>query len=94
MARPKKTNNKIGGKRNKFIDMQDILFQTLDRLNDDENIKENPDVEIKRCNAIAKVSSTVINSVKTNIAIIQLADKHEQSVDSLNDTLGLSIKEQ
>lgn len=83
----------VGMKPNKFIKMQDILFDTLERLNDDEAIKENADVEIKRCNAIAKVSSAVINSVKTNIAVIQLADKHETTVNSLNDTLGLSINE-
>ena len=82
-----KKNNE--GVRNKLVDMQDILFQTLERLNDDENIRENPDVEIKRCNAIAKVSSTVINSVKTNITIMQLADKHETTTESLNEVLGL-----
>lgn len=82
-----KKNNE--GERNKLVDMQDILFQTLERLNDDENIRENPDVEIKRCNAIAKVSSTVINSVKTNIAIMQLADKRETTTESLNEVLGL-----
>lgn len=78
-----------GGTTNKLVDMQDILFQTLNRLNDDENIKENPDVEIKRCNAIAKVSSTVINSVKTNMAIMQLADKYDTTAKTLNETLGL-----
>lgn len=82
-----KKNNE--GERNRLVDMQDILFQTLERLNDDENIRENPDVEIKRCNAIAKVSSTVINSVKTNIAIMQLADKRETTTESLNEVLGL-----
>lgn len=86
-----KNESKIveGGATNKLVDMQDILFQTLDRLNDDENIKENPDVEIKRCNAIAKVSSTVINSVKTNMAIMQLADKYDTTAKTLNETLGL-----
>lgn len=77
------------GARNKLVDIQDILFQTLERLNDDENIRENPDVEIKRCNAIAKVSSTVVNSVKANIAIMQLADKHETTTELLNEVLGL-----
>lgn len=90
MPKAKKESKIVeGGTTNKLVDMQDILFQTLDRLNDDENIKENPDVEIKRCNAIAKVSSTVINSVKTNMAIMQLADKYDTTTESLNETLGL-----
>lgn len=84
---------KITSNKNKFVAMQDILFETLGRLNDDETIKENPSVEIARCNAIAKVSSNVINSVKTNLAIIQLADKHDTSIEALNETLGLAVKE-
>lgn len=92
MGRTKKIVNEETMKGNRINDMQDILFKTLERLSDDKKLKENADQEIKRCNAVAKVSQTIINGVKTNINVMQMAEKREMTVDEINTVLGLSKK--
>ena len=79
-------------KRNRFVGMQDVLFQALDTLNDEEKMRENSKDEIRKCTTIAKVSATLINSVRTNMEIMKLAEKKKISVDKLNETLGLSVE--
>lgn len=58
--------------KNKLTDLNDILFETLERLNDDEYMETNSDKEIQRSKAISKVATNIIH----NAQILLDAKKH------------------
>jgi hypothetical protein len=47
---------------NKLIDLNNHLFEQLERLNDDELTKEELETELERSKAITKVAQTIINN--------------------------------
>ena len=47
---------------NKMSDLNNYLFEAIERLNDDGLSPEELDVEIKRCEAVNKVAQTLINN--------------------------------
>lgn len=77
-------------KPNKLTKMNDILFNMLEVLSDDERIKNNASVEIARSNAMSNVSKTMINSIKTSIQIMELKEKTQMTLEELNETLGVT----
>ena len=50
--------------KNKLGDLNNYLFEQLERLNDDELIEENMDKEIKRTKSITSVATSIINNAK------------------------------
>lgn len=48
--------------QNKLIDLNDYLFEQLERLNDDSLTVEQLDREIKKSKEIVKVSQTIVNN--------------------------------
>lgn len=63
--------------RNKISDLRDHLFAQLERLGDDEAMK-NPisrDREIARAKSISEVSQVLVNSVKVEVDYIKSLDK-------------------
>ena len=58
--------------KNKLIDLNNHLFEELERLNDEELKNENFEEELKRSEAITKVAQTIIN----NGELIFKAQKH------------------
>ena len=50
--------------KNKLGDLNNYLFEQLERLNDDELIEENMDKEIKRTKSITSVATNIINNAK------------------------------
>ena len=69
--------------KNKLIDLNNHLFEQLERLNDEDLVGEELDQEIKRSKAIASISKTIINNA--NLALE--AKKHF-------DEYGIDRKEQ
>lgn len=53
--------------KNTLEDLNNHLFATLERLNDDELMKEDADMEIKKAKAITDVSEQIINNA--NLAL-------------------------
>lgn len=49
-----------GGTRNKMIDLNNHLFETLERLNDDDLQGEKLEAELKRAKAITGVASQIV----------------------------------
>lgn len=58
--------------QNKISDLNDILFESIERLNDDELTDEELDKEIKKSEAIQKVAKTIID----NATLALQAQKH------------------
>lgn len=58
--------------KNKLIDLNNHLFEQLERLNDDELSEEKLEEEIKRSKSITNVAQTIIN----NANLMLEAQKH------------------
>lgn len=58
--------------RNKLSDLNNILFESIERLNDDDLSSEELDKEIKKSEAIQKVAKTIID----NASLALQAQKH------------------
>jgi hypothetical protein len=65
--------------KNKAIDMHNILFEQLERLNDDEIKGEKLTEEIKRAEAINKTASQIINGAR--LALDFEKAKSEYNID-------------
>jgi hypothetical protein len=62
--------------KNKLEDVRNHLFMQLERLNDDELMK-NPikrDAELSKAKAIAEVSQVLVNSAKVEVDFIRAID--------------------
>lgn len=67
--------------------LNDTLMRSLERLDDDNLMKNNAYGEIERGNAISKTSQTVINVIKTNIKIMDIAEKQNKTIDDIKNEL-------
>lgn len=61
--------------KNKQIDLQNILFGQLERLNDDELMMENGEMEIERSKAISLLGKTVIMNAKLALDVLEYQDQ-------------------
>ena len=48
--------------KNTLADLNNYLFEQIERLNDDELSDEELDREIKRCESVTKVAKTIIDN--------------------------------
>lgn len=58
--------------RNKSIDLNNHLFEALERLNDNTLVKENLEEEIKRAEMITKLSTQIISNAALTLKSEQL----------------------
>lgn len=58
--------------RNKLIDLNNHLFEQLERLNDDELTGDNLETELKRTKAICEIGKVIVS----NAAVVLSAQKH------------------
>ncbi len=75
--------------KNKLTDLNNHLFEQLERLNDDELTGENLDKEINRAKAITNVAQTIIN----NGALLLSTKKHfdDYGVSKTPDLLTIEV---
>lgn len=87
----KNKNNKIDlqGGRNKLIDIGDIIYNQIKRLDDDALMEVEGKQEIARANAITNSSTAFIKSVNVQLAIKSSAYYADQTVEALQTELGL-----
>lgn len=65
------------GTKNKIEDLRNIIFAALERLDEDDTMK-NPialEREIKRSAAIADLAQVIVNSAKVEVDFIRATDK-------------------
>ena len=71
--------------KNKLIDLNNYLFEQLERLNDDSLTMEELDREIKKSKEIVKVSQTIVN----NADILLKAKKYFDETGISNEKIPL-----
>ena len=57
--------------KNTLTDLNNYLFEALERINDDDLDEEGLDKEIKRAEATTKVATTIINNANVQLNAIQ-----------------------
>lgn len=63
--------------QNKLLDLNNHLFEALERLNDDDLMQgDRADQEIKRAKAIADVGQTIINNANVMLDTIKVLDDY------------------
>jgi hypothetical protein len=74
---------------NKIIDIQEIVYRQLKRLDDDKIMEEKGAEEIARSNVISNNAQTFIKSVNTNLKIMEMAERQGHQTKKLTEELGL-----
>lgn len=79
---------------NKIIEVQEMLFKEMKRLDDDKMIdfvnNKAAQQEFTRATALYNMSTGFIKSLNANLTIMQLAKRNEQKYEDLMGKLGLT----
>lgn len=68
-------------------ELNDVLMRSIERLDDEELMNKKGYAEVERSNAISKASQTVVNIIKTNMRIMEMASKQNKSIDDIKKEL-------
>lgn len=84
--------------KNSLQYLNNYLFESLERINDDDLTDEELEKEIKRSEAVTKVASTIINNAEVQLKALQYADEYgynnsgKHLIDSMVPELEVSDK--
>jgi hypothetical protein len=67
--------------KNKLSDLRDHLFSALERIDDDQLTPEQLDYEIKKANAVANLSSMIIQSAKIEVDFIKVTGRLDSKTE-------------
>lgn len=78
--------------KNSLSDVNNYLFEQLERLNDDETLNENDsfDKELKRAKAVSTLCSTIISNANLILSAKKYAD--ENGIENEQEVLQLKEK--
>lgn len=65
--------------QNKLIDLNNHLFEMIERLNDEDLTVEQLDKEIKRASAMSSISNQIINNAKVELEATKLVLEYSRS---------------
>lgn len=77
--------------KNNLSDLNNYLFEELERLNDNEYLKNDTSLEeeIARSKAISSVAQVIVNNANTVLKAVKLQDEREhQNNQNINKLLG------
>ena len=74
---------------NKLIEIQEIVFNQLKRLDDNDTMRVIGAEEIARSNVISNNAQTFIKSVNMQLKIMEYADRNKKQVKAITKDLGL-----
>jgi len=67
--------------KNKLSDLRDHIFSALERIDDDQLTPEQLDYEIKKANAVANLSSMIIQSAKIEVDFIKVTGRLDSKTE-------------
>jgi len=67
--------------KNKLSDLRDHLFSALERIDDDQLTSDQLDNEIKKANAVANLSSMIIQSAKIEVDFIKVTGRLDSKTE-------------
>lgn len=79
----KKNNNELQR-------IQRILLNQMERLDNEEIMKERGNKEIKVSGALSQSACSYIKSVQTQIRVLDLSNKYGVKVNEMNEYLGIN----
>lgn len=79
----------MNNNNNKLTVINEILFQELERLNNDTYMTDDFDKKLKRSAALQKAALSMVRVAETNIKVLDAAERNTTSVERMNDFLGL-----
>ena len=75
--------------KNKMIEVQEIVYRQLQRLDDNELMATKCADEIARSNVISNNAQTYIKAVNLQLRVLEFAKKSDSSVKSITKKIGL-----
>lgn len=78
---------------NKLIKVQEIVFNQLNRLDNDNLMKTDLKNELNRGNIISNNAATYLKAVNTGLSISNTAKRTGQSLRELQKELGIVVDE-
>ena len=78
--------------KNTLTDLNNYLFEAIERLNDDELTEEQLDQEIKRSEAVQKIAKTIIDNGTLALQAKKHLDEYGQGGSVELPMLGVSAK--
>jgi rRNA maturation endonuclease Nob1 len=76
--------------KNKITDLNDILFNQLGRLDEEEMSAEEVNKEVSRAKAMSQISQQIINSNKLVLEAMKLASTGNYSLDDIPANFGIN----
>ena len=77
------------GTKNKLVDLNNHLFEQLERLNDDQLTEDKLEQEIERANAMANIGSVIVNNSKVALAAMKLSQQGNADDEQITKFLGV-----
>lgn len=74
---------------NELKKIQKILLNQMERLDDNDIMKEHGRTEIMRSGAISQSSISFIKSIQTQLRILEMSGKYNVEVNDMNNYLGI-----
>lgn len=62
---------------NNLSSLNNYLFESLERINDDELTEEELDKEIKRAEIVNKIGNTIIENARTQLAAVKFMAEYD-----------------
>lgn len=78
--------------KNTLTDLNNYLFEAIERLNDDELTEEQLDKEIKRSEAVQKIAKTIIDNGSLALQAKKHMDEYGQGANVELPLLGITAK--
>lgn len=78
---------------NELKKIQKILLNQMERLDNEEVMKERGKREIMRSGAISQSSISFIKSIQTQLRILEMSGKYNVEVNDMNNYLGIKSDE-
>jgi benzoyl-CoA reductase/2-hydroxyglutaryl-CoA dehydratase subunit BcrC/BadD/HgdB len=77
--------------KNKLSDLNNHLFEQLERLNDEDLTDEELEKEIKRSRAISTIADKIINNAGVVLDAVKHADEYGRGKRAMPEVLGIEV---